>query len=566
MQLIRIFTAAVFLLCSSLFAQSILSTQSTAQMTSPFSLYGNSPTMQQETNDGASTNQQTLSGLPTLFNTNENMSESNDKLHNITSGAPNIVGQEDKYIVGPGDLFMASVWTTTENNITFKIESNGKAIIPMIGVIDLTDLTFNNAVKKIKKEISKKFINAKIDIVLIEAKTVSVPIYGAVVKPGVYTVSGTDRISDVILLSGGFLPTANARAIVIENPTLPVEKVDIIKDIRTQQNGSPYVHSGDEIYVPNRKDIIQINGAVNYPGIYDYVSGESLDDIIDIAGGLTRGVDSSRILVTRFLNDKDSIVRFEIGYKLAKTFVLQEDDYIFIPKIKDYRETRQVTITGEVMYPGKYAVREDKTHLIDIIGLAGGLTDKAYLPGSRIIRENFTDAGEKEYNRLLTVNPSDMSPDEKSYLKYRKANNVGQISISFKDLIEHNKDINNIILRGGDEIYIAKQGLSVNVMGAVINPGLVKYKEGEDVNYYIKQAGGYQDGALKKDVKVIRGGTSTWLKPKHVDVIGIGDAIWVPEKPYKDKVKQTRDILAILASISALVLTTITVMNYIDEN
>lgn len=481
------------------------------------------------------------------------------------TGSIDLIGEEENYIVGPGDQLTAHIWTTKEEKKTFSINSNGKVSIPSVGTYSLLNLSFKAAQDSLVSVISKKYRRARVDVFLSKAKKISVPVYGAVMNPGVYTIDGTRRISEVIRLAGGLRREANPRAIAVDNTSGLSRTVDLFEDYRIKDVRSPFVNSGDKLYVSNREKIVTISGAVNYPETYDFIEGETLSELIEVSGGLTRGVDSSRILITRFINEQDSIVRFELSHELAATFIMQEDDYIFVPNKKDYRITRQVTISGEVMFPGKYAVREDKTRLIDLIGLAGGITDEAYLPGSHIDRLEFTDAGGAEYKRLQTMNPMDLSPDEKSYLKYRNSSTNGRVSINFDELMNDNKEIYNIILRGGDEIYVARRGLSVNVMGAVINPGLIDYKEGEDLSYYIKQTGGYQDDAEKRRVKIIKGGSTMWLKPKHVEHIQVGDAIWVPEKPYRDRLKSTKEVLAITGSIAALVLATISVLTYIDD-
>ncbi len=483
----------------------------------------------------------------------------------LNSQSISLIGEEDNYIVGPGDKLSAVIWTSKEQIINFAIRSNGKVSIPSVGVFSLHNLTFREAADSLISVISKKYRNSKIDISLASAKRVSVPVYGAVKNPGVYTVNGTKRISEIIKLAGGLTINANPRGLTVNNLNQQPITIDLYKDYRIKESRSPFIKSGDKIHVPSREKVITINGAIHYPDSYDFLAGETLEELIKIAGGLTRGVDSSRILITRFINERDSIVRFELSHELSSTFIIQEDDYIFVPNKKDYRVTRQVTITGEVMFPGKYAVREDKTRLIDLIGLAGGLSEEAYLPGSHIKRLEYTDAGEAEYKRLKIMSPVDLSPDEKSYLKYRNSSTAGRVSINFEELLSDEKELYNIILRGGDEIYIARRGLSVNVMGAVINPGLIDYKEGADLAYYIRQVGGYQDDSERRRVKIIKGGTEIWLKPKHVEEIDVGDAIWVPEKPYRDRLRTTKEILTIAGSIAGVILSTIAVLEFIKD-
>jgi len=52
----------------------------------------------------------------------------------------------------------------------------------------------------------------------------------------------------------------------------------------------------------------------------------------------------------------------------------------------------QVTVLGEVKLPGNYSLKKDNTKLVDILGEAGGLTDKANEKTIKIIRGTQEDA------------------------------------------------------------------------------------------------------------------------------------------------------------------------------
>ncbi len=482
----------------------------------------------------------------------------------LVSGKVSMVGQEKKYLIGPGDLLTAMIWTTRPERLPILIESNGRCMIPGVGSVLVNNKSLAQVQEIVKSNLLKKYRNVSIDVFLETPKMVTVAIAGAVNRPGEYSVSGTLRIADIVRLAGGVREEANPRGVRVSNVNLADTTIDLFENLRVQGAETPFIRSGDRIIVPASTEKISVTGAVAYPAAYDFKMGETLSELFSIAGGFSRGVDSSRILVTRFIDERDSVVRFEVTSSQAKSFVLYPDDYIFVPQKKDYRLTREVTINGEVMFPGKYVVRDDKTRLIDLIGLAGGLTAEAYLPGSIVNRIDFSDVGLAEYDRLKVMNQSDLSPDEKSYLKYRKGTKTGRVSLDFEELLKNDQSVNNIIVRGGDEIFVAKRGLSVNVMGAVIKPGLVDYREGESLEYYISRVGGYQKAAERRRVKIIKGGTETWLRPRQVDKIEVGDALWIPERPYVDRVQSIKEFFAITGGIASIVLATITVLNYIN--
>ena len=55
----------------------------------------------------------------------------------------------------------------------------------------------------------------------------------------------------------------------------------------------------------------------------------------------------------------------------------------------------------------------------------------------------------------------------------------------------------DIVLREGDVISIPKNNNTVTINGAVMVPNTVSYIEGENIDYYPNQAGGYSENAKK---------------------------------------------------------------------
>ncbi len=472
---------------------------------------------------------------------------------------------EDEYVLGAGDELSVYIWGIEEKILHVTVSHSGLLLIPTVGSFQTAGRTFLDVQRAIIKEVRKKYRTKKVDILLKKLKDVTVYLYGEVANPGTYTISGGVRLSTLIEQAGGVLAGADLRTVRKVSRNGEEDTIDVLYGYTSLTHTTPYLLSGDKIMVTPRHREIRIYGAVVKGGIFSHQEGDTLQTFIDLAGGFRHGIDSSRIIVTRFEDNRDSLTKFELSVDDYPSFVVQADDRIQINMKPEFRIKRDVKVTGEVFYPGFYSVRDEKTKLVDIIGLAGGLTDKAYLRGSRIIRKDYNDAGKSEYKRLKNSIYSELSPDEKSYLKYRTSGATGAMSIYFDELLSGKNELDDIILRAGDEIYIATRDLSVNVMGAVVKPGLVPFKEDAGISYYIEQAGGYKSDALRRDLKIVKGGTEIWLKPKQVDNIEVGDAIWIPEKQYVDQMKRTRDILTILGGIATIVTASITVMKYMDK-
>ncbi len=304
---------------------------------------------------------------------------------------------------------------------------------------------------------------------------------------------------------------------------------------------------------------MEVNGAVNYPGVYPFLPGDNLESIIKVAGGFARNADSSRIIVTRFNDAIDSLLDTTIGVDEQPHFEIERDDRILVCAIPEYRVHRSVEIQGEVLYPGIYPIEKNETRLAEIIRMAGGFTDEAFLKGSVILRKDFSSPGDREFERVKNTPIESLTPIERSFLKTKLTENEGRISLDFSELFGNNQKLYDVVLRDGDKITIARRSSSVHVMGAVVSPGLITHRGGADVNFYVKQAGGYNTKARKHQVTIIKAGTGIWLKPHEIEQIEAGDAIYVPEKEYRDGVQVLKDTLVILGSIATLVLTTLTV-------
>src|SRR5205807_4285733 len=148
---------------------------------------------------------------------------------------------------------------------------------------------------------------------------------------------------------------------------------------------------------------------------------------------------------------------------------LQPYDNVLVFRQPDFELQRTVTISGEVMYPGSYALKAKDDRLADLVQRAGGLTPRAYPEGIRFIRP---------------------------------ADNRGRINIDLPKALRDRGSRDNVILQPGDHITIPEYQPSVRVTGAVNSPGSVLYRNGAGLGYYLDAAGGFTRVANKGAVSV----------------------------------------------------------------
>jgi protein involved in polysaccharide export with SLBB domain len=496
--------------------------------------------------------------------------DENSEISNFSDNKTTIIDKNinpDQYLLGCNDVLQIYIWGAMEKTLLITINTEGVVVLPLIGPFNIGGKSLSQARQELKEKISSQYKNTKCTIELKSIRQFKIYITGNVVKPGSYIVNAVTRASEAIINAGGVTNRGKLRGIILKNDTYGDKELDLTTFFNSaDMEKNPYLKEGDQLFIPFKKDIVSISGSVAYPNNYDFCKGDNLKSIIIAAGGFSRDADTSNIIITRFLNNTDSLETIKLNFQEAGITEVKPDDRIMIAAIPNYRLFRQVNIYGEVINPGVYPIRDDKTTLKEIIKMAGGLTSNASLYTSKITRKELLETGNREYGRLKTCPVQMLSTIETTFLKDRTKEEDGHISINFEKLFQEKNDLSDIILRGDDTIFIAKKELSIKVSGAVSFPGLISFSKGKNVDYYIQQAGGFLPNAQKRKIAIIKGGTNVIKAIKREKRLEAGDVILVPEKKYIDNITYTKDYLTIVGSIATIVLSIFAVSNYINGN
>jgi len=470
----------------------------------------------------------------------------------------------DEYIVGPGDKIAISFWeeySTQEVVVT----PEGSILIPQVGSVKLNGLTLTEAKEMIKDELLKKYKSPYLTITLTSLRKFKVSVTGSVEQPGTYSAFAHERISEIVQKAGGFTDSSSQRNVIVKRANGSELRADVGKFLSIgDQSKNPYALDGDVIYVPVIEDTIShygIYGAVRAPGECEYGVEDSLLDLINLAHGLTSDANLSLAEIIRFNPDNQTTTTIPVLLgelldegKRELNLPLKRDDRVFIRSIPKYHQKKQVTIQGEILYPGVYAIEEGKTKVTDLVKMAGGFTTQASLPEAEMIRGYYMDVVDLEYERLKKMEVADMSKQEYEYFKTKSREKQGKISCDFVKLFQDNQEDQDILLKDGDRIRIPVKSLVVRVSGNVVNPGLLSFEPGRDYTFYIEKAGGYSWRASKGEVRVIKEVTGEWLKPGKSTRIHPGDTIWIPGKPDRDYWGFFKDTMIVLGNMATLYL------------
>ena len=404
-----------------------------------------------------------------------------------------------------------------------------------------------------------------------------VEVRGAVYRAGVYqlddSITGTVRqlISRAEGLRGdAFLNRALLRR---EHEDLTHEMIPVdlkrmmagaVSDLRLQKNDVLYISSVKDI---EKEGTLSIYGDIRNPGDFPYVKNTSIQDLIVKAGGLLESASMVRIDVSRRIRDPKSIssstvigksftVELKNGLVMGedKGFELEPYDIVFIRRSPGYRKQANVTVEGEVAFTGNYTLIQSNERLSSLIARAGGLSKEAYVKGARLIRRMTADEMRQKKDVLrLSVRGSEKASVSPVTLE---ASSTYPVGIELEKALVNPGSDEDMVLREGDVLFVPKYVSTVTINGAVMYPNTILYQKGSSLSYYIEQADGFGNRALKRRVYVIyMNGMVSRLKRRMGNAIEPGCEIIVPSKKGRKKTVAA-DVTGMntsIASIAAMV-------------
>ncbi|MFA4970990.1 MAG: SLBB domain-containing protein [bacterium] len=259
-----------------------------------------------------------------------------------------------------------------------------------------------------------------------------VHVLGEVMNPGTYRVTASDRVSEVIKKAGGLALNGSDRWIELRRRGGGVQVVDLLAfKLLGKLDQNPYVTDNDAIFVPLRKSVIQVVGAVKRPDYYELRNEKNLSDVISLAGGFsTAAAKGMPIKIIRFSNGEKTVTDVVDEEQNIKEFAVNSGDVIFVPDLLtkdtkfDYNVASipgdqvfypsyedRVFVLGGVAFPGAYAFSPYYT-VSQYVTLAGGLNDR----GKEKYKVIHIDGKSKHTKGNHRVNPGDTIMVKQSWM------------------------------------------------------------------------------------------------------------------------------------------------------
>lgn len=338
--------------------------------------------------------------------------------------------QKLKPLISPGDYFLQSgdrVVVALSGGINFAYETmvtpEGKIFIQTPGeqqveegisfeVIDevvVSGFNLTQAGELLTQSFSKYFKNVEVRVSLIELRTFSVFVAGAIVNPGVYEATPLLRVSQVLdtaQLKGN--ASQSRIQLIRDGETVMVDICEF--QITGDPKSNPCLRDADVVFVPEMKASVVVKGAVYgrgahrlrmseatdeqtrmSEGTYELLPGERISDILKKAGGTTPWADLRNAHLERCLAERSGTARVDLnirevlsGSNAEADILMQDGDVLVIPSLEE-----KIYVTGAVIEPGAFDYHSTLS-VTDYIGLAGGPTDRASLRRIQILHTDGT--------------------------------------------------------------------------------------------------------------------------------------------------------------------------------
>lgn len=413
-----------------------------------------------------------------------------------------------EYPLGPGDELLVRGWGTIDIDFRATIDRNGNITIPTIGTVVLGGVKAGEAEALVRGAVGRLYKGVTVSVNFGQLRAITVYVVGQAKRPGTYTVSSLSTLVTALFASGGPNVNGSMRHVQVKRAGKVVAELDLYAFIAKGDKSSDIkLQDGDSIYIPPAGGFVALAGKVNAPAIYELKSGnESIESVLDIAGGLPVSADPRRAFLERIdagQNRPRSVDEFALDAQGLKRTLKNGDLLNVIAISPDFANA--VVLRGSVAQAVRAPFRDgmrvsdlipSKEHLItrDSIkrqNIAVSATGRLRATGedADTIAARIGDLVDEinwDYAVIERVNRQDLT--------------VKLIPFNLGKVFSQPKGDDDVPLQPGDTVTIFSQNdvavpmdkrqVFVRVEGEVKVPGVYQMSAGETLQSLLARAGG----------------------------------------------------------------------------
>jgi polysaccharide export outer membrane protein len=366
---------------------------------------------------------------------------------------PPMTAQEAAYTLGAGDRIRIDIFRVPQYSGEFEVLIDGTLNLPLVGAIVVEGLTIGEAQAALSQRFGQYLRRPALTVSLLSRRQIQIGIAGEVNRPGAYTFSpqGTEfpLVTQLLDSSGGITQLADLR------------NVQVVRASR----------EGQQVFTVNLWQLLQ--------------TGNQQGDFT--------------------LRDGDTVFVPTTTVDLAESPLLAAAS--FAP---DQNRPINIAVVGEVYRPGPYTVTGGIART-EQAGVIGGISETATQP--TVTRAIQVAGGIRPLANIRKV-------------QVRRQTRTGPeqfFEVDLWTLLQEGDIRQDAILQEGDTIIVppvleldpteaaqlatstlSPRTIRVNVVGEVVNPGIIETQPNTPLNQAILAAGGFNRRARRGTVELVR--------------------------------------------------------------
>jgi len=303
------------------------------------------------------------------------------------------------YVVGPGDTLSINIWGGLSQRVLRIVDREGRVELPDAGPILVSGRTLGDVQQEVQRVLRTQYRNVSADVSLLKLRTVRVYVVGDVSSPGAYDVSSLSTPLNALFAAGGVTSQGSLRRLKHYRGKTLVEEVDAYDLLLHGIRGDlERLENGDSLLVPPLGPVVKVDGMVRRPALYEMHSEKTLEDALDLAGGILPAAALRHIEVQRLVaHEKRTMWSVEIGEtsdpeairSKLRGFAVQDGDEIHIFPIAPYNSS-SIYLEGHVLRPGRYSYKPEMK-LTDLVNSYADLLPEPSVRYAEIIRLHAPD-------------------------------------------------------------------------------------------------------------------------------------------------------------------------------
>ena len=468
------------------------------------------------------------------------------------------------YILKPGDEIALTIWGSVDADLQLTVDRAGHVSVPRVGSITVAGLRYADLADTITRRVGQVFKGFQLTATIGQVRSIRVYVGGYARHPGSTTVSGLASVLNVLMRAGGPSPAGSFRDIRLSRGGHQIATFDLYDLLlKGTRDADQLVQPDDVIFIGPVGTQAAFIGSVNQPAVFELKPGETLSDMIRMAGGFTAVADRTRVTIERLADRAQGRVS-ELTLPDQESIKLATGDVVraysgVASALPRARQNNRVHVDGEVAHPGDYVLPPGAL-VSDALRAAGGLTAASFPYGTEFTRESVRLTQQTNFDRALRDLETDMvknqatqrstSVEEAAAQNAQAASNarllerLRQVRPTGRVVMQIEPDSRTLPefpLENGDTLTVPARGTAVGVFGSVFNTGSFVFVPGHTAEEYLQLAGGPTRGADKPSIFMIRAngsvisaqqGASFWHSGNDLRgaIVQPGDTIFVPEE------------------------------------